>query len=63
MVGALYALGWARAVPAILRDVEPDDWRQLPRMITDLSGWHESFPATSESPATGKERWKRLRRG
>lgn len=48
MVVSLRALGWARAVPAILRDVEPDTLRELPQRITQLSGWHRSFPATGE---------------
>ncbi|MFP3914299.1 MAG: HAD-IC family P-type ATPase [Actinomycetota bacterium] len=45
MIFALRALGWARAMPAILREVEPDTWRDLPQRITQLSGWHRSFPS------------------
>ena len=51
MVVALRALGWARAVPAILREhppTEPEVWRRLPSRITELSGWHRSFPTTTE---------------
>ncbi len=55
MVFSLHALGWARAVPAILRDVEPESWRELPQRITELSGWHRSFPATGEMPALSEE--------
>lgn len=51
MVFALRAVGWARAVPAILRDVEQDTWRELPQRITEMSGWHRSFPATGEMPS------------
>lgn len=51
MVLALRAVGWARIVPELLRDVpqsEPNAWRILRQRVVDRSGWHRSFPTTTE---------------
>lgn len=51
MVLALRAVGWARIVPELLRDVpqsEPNAWRILGQRVVERSGWHRSFPTTTE---------------
>lgn len=51
MVFALRAVGWARLVPELLRDVpasEPNTWEAVKQRVVDRSGWYRSFPATSE---------------
>lgn len=51
MVIALRAVGWARIVPELLRDVEPGEpeaWRVITRRVVERSGWHRSFPTTTE---------------
>jgi cation-transporting ATPase E len=51
MVFALRAVGWARLVPELLRDVptdEPNPWDVLKRRVVDRSGWYRSFPSTTE---------------
>lgn len=51
MVIALRAVGWARIVPELLRDVEPGEpqpWRAISRRVVERSGWHRSFPTTTE---------------
>jgi cation-transporting ATPase E len=51
MVIALRAVGWARIVPELLRDVEPGEpqpWRVISRRVVERSGWHRSFPTTTE---------------
>jgi cation-transporting ATPase E len=51
MVFALRALGWAKVVPAILREhppTEPGALGRLKRRIVEGSGWYRSFPTTTE---------------
>lgn len=51
MVFALRALGWAKVVPAILREhppTEPGALRRLKRRVVEGSGWYRSFPTTTE---------------
>lgn len=51
MVFALRAVGWARLVPELLRDVptsEPHPWEEMKRRVVDRSGWYRSFPSTTE---------------
>lgn len=51
MVLALRAVGWAKLVPEILREVppsEPNPWRLLTRRVVERSGWYRSFPTTTE---------------
>ena len=51
MVFALRALGWAKVVPAILRQHspgEPGSLRRLRKRVVDGSGWYRSFPTTTE---------------
>jgi len=51
MVFALRAVGWAKLVPELLRDVppsEPNAWRLITRRVVEGSGWHRSFPTTTE---------------
>ena len=51
MVFALRAVGWAKLVPELLRDVppsEPNAWRLITRRVVERSGWHRSFPTTTE---------------
>jgi cation-transporting ATPase E len=51
MVFALRALGWAKVVPAILREhppSEPGALRRLKRRVVEGSGWYRSFPTTTE---------------
>jgi cation-transporting ATPase E len=55
MVFALRALGWARIVPDLLKEVPPDQpeaWRVLTRKVVERSGWHRSFPTTTEMTPT-----------
>ena len=58
MVLALRALGWARLVPVFLKEHPPTDrgaLRQLTRRVIDSSGWHRSFPSTTEMHTVGRE--------
>ncbi len=51
MIFALRAVGWAKVVPDILRELpanEPYDWRRLTTKVVEGSGWHRSFPTTTE---------------
>jgi cation-transporting ATPase E len=51
MVFALRAVGWARLVPELLRDVpasEPNPWEVVKQRVVDRSGWYRSFPTTTE---------------
>jgi cation-transporting ATPase E len=51
MIFALRAVGWARVVPELFREhppTEPEAWRQLTRKVVEGSGWHKSFPTTTE---------------
>jgi len=51
MVFALRAVGWAKLVPELLREVppsEPNPWRLLTRRVVERSGWERSFPTTTE---------------
>ncbi|MGD2044446.1 MAG: HAD-IC family P-type ATPase, partial [Acidimicrobiia bacterium] len=51
MIFALRALGWARLVPELLKEVptsEPDPWNHLKRRVVEKSGWYRSFPTTTE---------------
>lgn len=51
MVFALRALGWAKVVPAILREhapTEPGGLGRLRRRVVEGSGWYRSFPTTTE---------------
>ena len=51
MVFALRAVGWARLVPELLRDVpasEPNPWEVVKQRVVDRSGWYLSFPSTTE---------------
>ena len=51
MILALRAVGWAKVVPELLKEVpsmEPGAWRRLTRRIADGSGWDRSFPTTTE---------------
>ncbi|MGB7859525.1 MAG: HAD-IC family P-type ATPase [Acidimicrobiia bacterium] len=51
MVFALSAVGWARLVPELLRDVpasEPSSWEVVKQRVVDRSGWYQSFPSTTE---------------
>jgi cation-transporting ATPase E len=58
MVFALRALGWARLVPELLRDIpptEPGAWRLLTRRVIENSGWQRSFPTTTEMQPLARE--------
>lgn len=50
MVFSLRAVGWARIVPELLEvpDSEADPWRLITRRVVERSGWHRSFPTTTE---------------
>jgi cation-transporting ATPase E len=51
MIFALRAVGWAKVVPELLREhppTEPEAWRRLTRRVVEGSGWHRSFPTTTE---------------
>ena len=51
MIFALRAVGWARVVPELLREhppTEPGAWRRLTSRVVEDSGWHRSFPSTTE---------------
>jgi cation-transporting ATPase E len=51
MIFALRAVGWARVVPELLREHPPTEreaWRRLTRQVVEKSGWHRSFPTTTE---------------
>ena len=51
MVLALRALGWARLVPELLKEhppTEPGALRLLKQRVIESSGWHRSFPTTTE---------------
>jgi cation-transporting P-type ATPase E len=51
MILALRALGWARLVPELLREVPPIErggWRRFKERVADRSGWNLSFPTTAE---------------
>ncbi|MGC2241183.1 MAG: HAD-IC family P-type ATPase [Acidimicrobiia bacterium] len=51
MIFALRALGWARQVPELLREHPPTQLgglRDLTRLVVEESGWHRSFPTTTE---------------
>jgi cation-transporting ATPase E len=58
MVFALRAVGWARLVPDLLKDVpasEPNPWEAVRRKVIDRSGWYRSFPSTTEmQPVLGE---------
>jgi hypothetical protein len=58
MVFALRAVGWARLVPDLLKDVpasEPNPWEAVRRKVIDRSGWYRSFPSTTEmQPVQGE---------
>ncbi len=58
MILALRAVGWAKVVPELFREVppmEPGAWRKLTQRIVDGSGWSRSFPTTTEmQPAVKK---------
>ncbi|HEY4607338.1 MAG TPA: HAD-IC family P-type ATPase, partial [Acidimicrobiia bacterium] len=64
MIFALRAVGWARVVPELLREhppTEPGAWRRLTSRVVEDSGWHRSFPSTTEmqpvvKPAPDEER-------
>jgi cation-transporting ATPase E len=59
MIFALRAVGWARVVPELLRDhqpTEPEAWRRLTRRVVEGSGWHRSFPTTTEMQPVTKPR-------
>jgi cation-transporting ATPase E len=51
MVSALRAVGWAKLVPELLREVpasDPDPWKVLKEKVVERSGWYRSFPTTTE---------------
>ncbi|MEX1037851.1 MAG: HAD-IC family P-type ATPase [Acidimicrobiia bacterium] len=51
MIFALRAVGWAKVVPELLRELpasEPQAWRRLTTRVVEGSGWHRSFPTTTE---------------
>jgi len=51
MIFALRAVGWAKVFPEILRELpanEPNAWRQFTTKVVEGSGWHRSFPTTTE---------------
>jgi len=51
MVFTLQAVGWARIVPAILKEyppTQPQAWRRFTRRVVESSGWEQSFPTTAE---------------
>ena len=51
MIFALRAVGWAKVVPELLRELpasEPHAWRRLTGRVVERSGWHRSFPTTTE---------------
>jgi hypothetical protein len=51
MVLALRALGWARLVPELLKEHPPNEpgaLRLLKQRVIESSGWHRSFPTTTE---------------
>jgi cation-transporting ATPase E len=51
MIFALRAVGWAKVVPELLREhppTEPGAWRRLTSRVVEGSGWHRSFPTTTE---------------
>ena len=51
MVFTLQAVGWARIVPAILKEyppTKPQAWRRFTRRVVESSGWEQSFPTTAE---------------
>jgi hypothetical protein len=50
MVFALRFVGWARVVPELLEvpATEPDPWKVITRRVVERSGWHRSFPTTTE---------------
>jgi len=56
MVFALRAVGWAKIVPELLKEhppSEPNAWRLLTTRVVERSGWHRSFPTTTEmTPVT-----------
>ena len=60
MIFALRAVGWAKLVPDLLRELpanEPNAWRQLTSKVVEGSGWHRSFPTTTEmQPVVKPER-------
>jgi cation-transporting ATPase E len=54
MVLTLRGLGWAKAIPQVLRDAPPPssgNWERTRDWIVDKSGWQRSFPATEEMEA------------
>ncbi|MGD2059223.1 MAG: HAD-IC family P-type ATPase [Acidimicrobiia bacterium] len=59
MVFALRALGWAKLVPELLKEVptsEPEPWRVLKQKVVERSGWYRSFPTTTEmQPVTRRK--------
>lgn len=59
MVSALRAVGWARLVPDLLRDVppsEPNPWEVVKQRVVDRSGWNRSFPTTTEMQPVTRQR-------
>lgn len=54
MVMSLRAIGWAKAVPELLREIppsEPGALRRLTNRVVERSGWAKSFPSTTEMQA------------
>lgn len=59
MVFALRALGWAKLVPELLKEVptsEPEPWRVLKQRVVERSGWYRSFPTTTEMQPVTRRR-------
>ncbi|MGH3649939.1 MAG: HAD-IC family P-type ATPase, partial [Acidimicrobiia bacterium] len=55
IVLSLRAVGWARVVPELLREHPPSEreaWRRLTKQVVESSGWHRSFPTTTEIQTT-----------
>ena len=54
MVFSLRAVGWARVVPELLEvpATEPEPWQVIKRRVVERSGWHRSFPTTTEMNPT-----------
>ncbi|REK16492.1 MAG: HAD family hydrolase [Actinobacteria bacterium] len=50
MVFSLRFVGWAKVVPELLEvpATEPDPWRVITQRVVERSGWHRSFPTTTE---------------
>ncbi|MGI8823013.1 MAG: HAD-IC family P-type ATPase [Acidimicrobiia bacterium] len=53
MVIALRMVGWAKAMPELLREMpppRPSAWGQIGEKVWDMSGWRRSFPGSTEVP-------------